>query len=418
MIDRVVITGLGPVAPNGIGKQSFWTALLEGHSGIAPIRNFDASVYPCKVAGEVNDFVPENYMAASRVHRTARFTQLAVAAARLAVDDAALDTGDATEIARRGVCLGASNNGLDYLEREYEAFLKRDRRRTSPVAISAVFPHAAAAEISIACACQGPTTTVSAGCASGAVAIGHACEEIRLGRAEVMLAGGSDGSVTPFTLAGMCSAHMLPTNNNDPEHISRPFDGTRSGGILSEGAGIVVLESLEHALRRNAHIYGEVLAYAGNAEASNTVEISEDDTFLERSMRLALTAGQLRTTDVDYICAHGPSDICDMQETRAIKAIFGQHAYNLAISSIKSMIGNPFAAAGPLQVITTAMVLQEQRVPPTINYTTPDPDCDLDYVPNKARMCRVHTALVNSHGFGGANYCIALGRPPRIQASL
>ncbi|NLC56275.1 MAG: beta-ketoacyl-ACP synthase II [Armatimonadetes bacterium] len=411
---RVVVTGLGPVAPNGIGKDAFWEALIEGRSGIDRIRRFDASLYPCQVAGEVRDFDPEAFMDARHARRLARFAQLAVAGARLAVEDAGLTDTDDAEAAQRGVCLGVSTNALDFLEREFEAFFKRGGRRTSPVVAAAGFPHAAAAEISIACRCQGPTTTISAGCASGSAAIGHACEEIRVGHAEVMLAGGADGAVTPFGIAGMCAARMLPVEEEgeEPGEISRPFDRTRRGGVLSEGAGVVVLEELEHALRRRARIYAEVAGYATNAEAYNIIEITEDDAFLERSMRLALADARLHPTDVDYVSAHGPSDICDLQETRALKAVFAEHAYSLAVSSIKSMIGNPLAAAGPLQFIATAMALCEQRVPPTINYTTPDPECDLDYVPNRARVCRVNVALVNSHGFGGANHCIVLRRYP------
>lgn len=422
---RVVLTGLGPVAPNGIGKAAFWEALVEGRSGISRIRGFDASMYPCQVAGEVKGFDPEAFMEPRVARRLARFAQLAVAGAILAMQDAGLPTHDGPDAPRRGVCLGVSTNALDYLEREFEAFFKRDRRRTSPTVAGAGFPHAAAAEVSIACHCQGPVTTLSAGCASGSAAIGQACEEIRAGRADVMLAGGADGAVTPFGIAGMCAARMLPADaeGEAPEEISRPFDGTRRGGVLSEGAGVVVLEELEHALRRRACIYGEVAGYATTAEAHGVIEIADDDSFLARSIRAALAAARIRPSEVDYVSAHGPSDICDMQETRAIKAVFGEHAYHLTVSSIKSMIGNPLAAAGPLQVISAAMALQEQRVPPTINYTTPDPECDLDYVPNRARVCRVNVAVVNSHGFGGANHCIVLrrypaeGAPPRQQAS-
>lgn len=412
---RVVITGLGPVAPNGVGKDAFWNALMEGRSGIARIKSFDASIFPCQIAGEVDDFDPEQFMEGQRARRMARFSQLAVAAARLAAEDAGLTAEDPKESACRGVCLGVSTNALGFLEREIEAYLKRGGRKTSPIVASAGFPHAAAAEIAISCACQGPAKTISAGCASGLTALGEAFEEIVAGRAEVMLAGGSDGSVTPFTLALMCAPRMLPSDRDDedPERVSRPFDATRRGGVLSEGAGVLVLESLEHALRRRARIYGEVLAHANNAEANRLIEIAADDTFLARSMRLALERAGLRPTEVDYISAHGPSDICDLQETKAIKVVFGKHAYNLAVSSIKSMIGNPFSAAGPLQAIATAMAFQEQRVPPTINYATPDPACDLDYVPNRARVCRVSVALVNSHGFGGANHCIAMCRYPR-----
>ncbi|MDH7569911.1 MAG: beta-ketoacyl-[acyl-carrier-protein] synthase II, partial [Armatimonadota bacterium] len=225
--------------------------------------------------------------------------------------------------------------------------------------------------------------------------------------------GGSDGSVTPFTLALICAPRLLPeSDGSDADHISRPFDGERRGGILSEGAGVLVLEALEHALARRAHIYAEVLAHANNAEAHRMIEIADDGSFLERAMRLTLSRAGLLPTQVDYISAHGPSDGCDTQETRAIKRVFGAHAYRIAVSSIKSMIGNPFAAAGPLQAISTALALEHQQVPPTINYSTPDPECDLDYVPNKARVCRVRVALVNSHGFGGANHCIALSKWP------
>lgn len=411
---RVVVTGLGPVAPNGVGKQAFWDALMAGRSGVKRITHFDASVYPCRVAGEVDGFDPEEFMDSRHARRTARFSQLAVAAANLAFTDGSLPMGGGLDPNRIGVCLGISNNALDLLERALESFFKLGGKRVNPTIAGTAFPHAAAAEVSIAFGCEGPTTTISAGCASGTAAIAHACDEIRWGRADVMLAGGADGSITPFTLAGMCAARVLPPDEEgeEPGQVSRPFDLNRRGGVLSEGAGIVVLEDLEHAVGRGAHIYGQILGYASNAEAHGVVEIAKDETFLQRSMQMALRAGRLRPQHVDYISAHGPSDGCDAQETRAVKAVFGAHAYNIAVSSIKSMIGNPLAAAGPLQLISAALALQHQRVPPTTNYSTPDPECDLDYVPNRPRTCRVNVALVNSHGFGGANHCIALARYP------
>lgn len=411
---RVVITGLGPVAPNGIGKEAFWSALMAGRSGVGPITAFNASGFACQIAGEVRDFDPEAYLDARRARRMARFAQFAVVAAMLAASDAGLDTGQAQAAPERGVCLGVSSNAVDLLEQEFEGFLKRGGRRVSPAVLGAGFPHAAASEVSIACRCQGPVSTISAGCASGSAAIGQACAEIRDGRAEVMLAGGADGSVTAFTLACMCAAHVLPPDQEgeSPQRVSRPFEGSRRGGVLSEGAGMLVLESLEHAVSRKASIYAEVIGYGTNSEAHGVLEIASGDTFLERSMRLALENARLRPEAVDYISAHGPGDLCDVQETRAIKSVFGKHAYNLAVSSIKSMIGNPFAAAGPLQLISVAKSIQEQRVPPTTNYVTPDPECDLDYVPNRPRVCRVRVALVNSHGFGGANHTLVVARPP------
>lgn len=409
---RVVITGVGPVAPNGTGREAFWEALISGRSGIRQITSFDTSAYSCRVAGQVEDLNPEEYIDPRHVRHMGRFAQLAVVAARLAMRDAGLDEQDAAAATRRGVCLGVSQNAVDILERGFEQFLKAGPRRTSPALTGNAFPHAAAAEISIACRCEGPTSTISAGCASGTAAVGAAREEIRSGRADVMLAGGADGAVTPYVLAAMCATRVLPPHKEgeDPGAVSRPFDGTRRGGVLAEGAGVVVLEELNHAMRRGARIYGEILGYGSNAEAHGMVGFAENDTFLERSMRLALADGRLRPNEVDYICAHGSSDGCDTQETRAIKAVFGEHAYSLAVSSIKSMIGNPLASAGPLQLITVALAFEHQMVPPTTNYRVPDPECDLDYVPNHARVCRVNVALVNSHGFGGANHSIAVAR--------
>ena len=411
---RVVITGVGPVAPNGIGREAYWDALMHGRSGIRRITGFDASAYACQIAGEVVDFQPEAFIEPRLVKRLARFSQLAVAAGRLAMEDAGLPCAKGPASACRGVCLGVSNNAFDHLEREFETFLNSGCRRTNPALFTAGFPHAAASEVAVACACEGPATTVSAGCAAGAAAIVQAFEEIRQGRVDVMLAGGTDASVSRFLVAIMCSSRILPTGGNDaPEEVSRPFDSARGRGVLSEGAGIVVMEDLERALARRAPIYGEILGCAGNTEALGVFEMANDDTYLERSMRRALGAAGLHPRDVDHISAHGPSDVSDAKETKAIKAVFGEHAYNLAVSSIKSMIGNPLSAAAPLQVIATAMALREQRVPPTINYTTPDPECGLDYVPNQPRACRLKVALVNAHGLGGANYCIAMGRYPR-----
>ncbi|HOM81821.1 MAG TPA: beta-ketoacyl-ACP synthase II [Armatimonadota bacterium] len=409
---RVVITGVGPVAPNGTGKEAFWEALMTGRSGIRQITRFDASAYACRVAGLVEDLNLDEFIEPRRSRHMGRFAQLAVVGALLAMRDAGLNEQDATEAARRGVCLGVSQNAVDILERGFEQFLKGGARKASPALTGNAFPHAAAAEISIACRCEGPTSTISAGCASGTAAIGAAREEIRSGRADVMLSGGADGAVTPYVLAAMCATRVLPSQKDgeDPGEISRPFDATRRGGVLAEGAGVLVLEELNHALRRGARIYGEIVGYGSNAEAHGMVGFADNDTFLERSMRLALADGRLRPNEVDYICAHGPSDGCDTQETRAIKAVFGAHAYSLAVSSIKSMIGNPLASAGPLQVITAALALEHQKVPPTTNYQVPDPECDLDYVPNQPRVCRVNVALVNSHGFGGANHSLVVAR--------
>jgi len=403
-----VITGIGAIAPSGIGKEAFWKALSEGKSGIRKITSFDASSFPTRIAGEVQGFDPSEYMSPRDIRRTARATQFAIATAKIAVSDSQLQIEKENGV---GVVMGVSVSAIDVIEAQHAVFMERGMSRVSPFGVTAIVPGAAATSISIVLGCRGMVLTISNNCVSGLDALGYAYDRISHGRDDVIIAGGADAQITPFGLALLCAPQIMSERNDDPEGASRPFDRTRDGGVLSEGAGILVVEEMEHALNRGTHIYAEILGYASRGDSTGTYDVEMPGSGIERSMRLALEDAGIKPEKVGYICAHAPSDEFDRIETIAIKRVFGEIAYKIPVSSIKSMIGNPLAAAGSLQVIASVMILERNIIPPTINHENPDLGCDLDYVPKKARVCEgINVALINSHGFGGVNASLIIRR--------
>lgn len=399
-MSRVVITGLGAVAANGVGRKSFWEALAAGKSGIKRIGRFDPSPYPCHIAGEISNGIGVDHKAPQ-----AWTSELAMTAARLAMEDAGL-TPEKMGSVPCGVCVGTSTTDMGVVEREYVLF--QETNKTTPQAIISCFPHAPASRIASEIQCNGNVLTLSTGCSSGLHSIIFATETILKGDAKIMLAGGADAPITPILLAGFCASGALPFGyNQQPEEASRPFDRQREGGVMAEGAGMLVLEEAEHASRRGARIYAEISGW-GTANATTPKNLGYA---MYTSMLQALQQSQWPLANIDYICAHAPGDrFVDRAETRAIKKLFGPLAYNIPISSIKSMVGNPLAASGPLQLIASCLAIRNSFIPPTINYQYPDPHCDLDCVPNRGRVARINTALVNLHGIGGSNAAILINK--------
>ena len=398
---RVVVTGIGVVAPNGIGKDAFWNSLINGKSGIKKITLFDASSFSSQIAGEVNNFEFNGFFNKGIYSKKGRFTCFAVYAAKMAVEDAKLSK---LNMEKTAIYLGTATGGMDIFEREHSILKERGVHKMNPFGSVAYFPNSPATEISIELGCKRKVITISTACTSGLDAIGFGFRDIREAKSEIIIAGGTDAPITPLTLGSLCAARIMSLQNDYPERASRPFDKKRDGGVVGEGAGVLILEELEHALGRKATIYAEVKGYASNLEASGLFENDSEGNGFVETIKLALEEAEINPSSVSYICAHAPSDrILDIAETKAIKKVFKRYAYEIPISSIKSMIGNPLSAAGPMQLVASVLTIQDNTIPPTINYEYPDPECDLDYVPNKARKNRVDTVVVNSHGFGGSN---------------
>ena len=401
---RVVVTGIGVVAPNAIGKEVFWKALSEGKSGIKKIKRFDVSSYPTQIAGEIQDFDPSDYMPPRDIKRTSLASQFAFAATEMAITDSQLQIDEDNNV---GVVIGVSSSAADIIEAQHGIFMLKGLSRVSPFGVTSILPSAPANYISAFWGLKGTVLTISNSCAAGMDAIGYAYRSISIGADDILIAGGVESQITPFGLAMLSAPRIMSTRNDEPEKASRPFDKMRDGGVLSEGAGILILEELQNALNRKCHIYAEILGYANKCDGN--YDKSESKPGIERTMKITLQQAGLMPNELDYICAHGPSDDFDRVETEAIKAVLGEHAYKIPVSSIKSMIGNPLSAAGPLQLIASIMVMERGIIPPTINYEYPDPDCDLDYVPNKARECNsISHILINSHGIGGVNSSLVI----------
>lgn len=409
MKNRVVITGIGAITPVGIGKEKFWNSLLEGKSGIEKTSRFDASEYTAQVAGEVRDFDPTEYIDKKEAKRMDRYTQFAVAATKLAFEDAKMDL-EKEDRDRIGVIIGTGIGGIETLHSQYENLFAKGPSRVSPFFIPMMIGNMAAGQTSIAFGLQGPSSCVVTACATGTNSIGDAFRLIQRGEADAMVAGGTEACISPAAVAGFCSMKALCTDHNDdPAKASRPFDKTRSGFVMGEGAGVVILESLDHAIARGAHIYAEVVGYAYNSDAYHITSPSPGGVQAAKCMQKAIEDAELKPEEIDYINAHGTSThLNDMTETAAIKTVFGKHAYDLSISSIKSMTGHLLGAAGGIECIATALTVENDIIPPTINYEVPDEELDLDYVPNKARKRVVNAALSNSLGFGGHNACVIL----------
>ncbi|MCM3597842.1 beta-ketoacyl-ACP synthase II [Metabacillus idriensis] len=402
MKKRVVVTGLGAVTPVGGTAEESFDRIKKGISGIGPLSHIDSSIYNVKVAAEVKDFKPEEYMDMKEARRMGRFTQLAVAASKMAAQDADL-TIDEKNAARVGVWIGSGIGGLGEFEEQHIKFLDKGVRRVSPFIIPMLIPDLAAGRVSIELGAKGINSCTVTACASGANSIGDAFKVIQRGDADVMITGGTEAAITPMTVAGFSNMTALSANP-DPQTASRPFDKNRNGFVIGEGAGILILEELDHALARGAEIYGEIAGYGATGDAFHITTPAPEGEGGQRSMLMAIEDAKLKPEDVDYINAHGTSThYNDLYETQAIKAVFGSHAYNLPISSTKSMTGHLLGAAGAIEAIFSVMAIRDKVIPPTINYETADPELDLDYVPNEARNQELNVVLSNSLGFGGHN---------------
>ena len=400
---RVVVTGLGAVAPNGIGVESFWQSIIGGVSGIGPITRFDASKHDTRIAGEVKGFDPLQWVEKKEARKMDLFIHYAVAASQMAYDDSGLKVTDDNR-ERVGVFVGTGMGGIPALEESHKLLLERGPGRVSAFFIPSIITNLASGQISMRFGMKGPNLCVATACASGNHAIGDSFRIIQRGEADVMLAGGSEAVITPLTIGGFCSMKALSTRNDEPTRASRPFDKDRDGFVMGEGSGLMVLEELEHAKRRNAKIYAEIVGYGMSADAYHITQPAPEGEGAVRSMRLALKDAKLTPSQVGYINAHGTSTpVGDVNETLAIKTVFGEHARTVAVSSTKSMTGHLLGAAGGVESVITILTLVHGILPPTINYETPDPECDLDYVPNTARRAEVRYALTNSFGFGGTN---------------
>ncbi|CAM5787927.1 MULTISPECIES: beta-ketoacyl-ACP synthase II [Brevibacillus] len=407
---RVVITGVGVVSPLGNDATTFWNSLLEGKSGISPITSFDASDYPTQIAGEVKDFNPEDYMDKKDIRRTDRFVQFGLAAAKMAVEDAKLEI-TAENAERVGVYIGSGIGGLSTWEEQHQVLLEKGPRRVSPFFIPMLIANMASGAVSIQYGAKGPTSSAITACATGTNAIGDALRLIQYDQADVMITGGAEATIRPMAFAGFCSAKAMSTRNDEPTKASRPFDRDRDGFVMGEGAGVLILEELEHAKKRGATILAEVIGYGMSADAHHITAPSPGGEGAARCMKNALRDAGIEPSEVEYINAHGTSTgQGDIAETMAIKEVFGEHAYKLAVSSTKSMTGHLLGATGGVEAIATAFALRDQILPPTINLENPDPECDLDYVPNEARKAKVNVALSNTFGFGGHNATIILKR--------
>lgn len=407
---RIVITGMGAVTPIGIGITDYWNALREGRSGAGRVSFFDTTDYPSQIDAEVKNFNPETYIDKKSVRRMDRFTQFAVAAATMAIQDAGLDKAK-VDPDRVGIIVGSGIGGLSTIEEEHSVLKERGARRVSPFLIPRLITNIAPGEIAIRFGFTGPNYAVSSACATSNHAIGDALRLLRYGDADAIVAGGSEAAITALGYAGFCSARTLSTRNDAPEKASRPFDKNRDGFVMGEGAGIVVLETLEHAQARGARIYAELAGYGATDDAYHITAPNPEGTSAIKAMQRALKDADLAPTDIQYINAHGTStELNDKTETKALKAVFGDHAKTLAISSTKSMTGHLLGAAGVVELVATVLCMQNKMVHPTINYETPDPECDLDYVPNKARPLEINAALSNSLGFGGHNAVLVVKR--------
>ena len=419
MARRVVITGLGAIAPNGIGKERYWNALVSGHSGIKRISRFDSSRYPVKIAGEVTDFNPSEYMEVKQARRLSRFAQFSLAASRMAIEDSMLVLQHENPY-RMGIALGTAIGGLEICEKECAVVHSSDIDEINPLSAMSMNPNSALGSIAIEFKMQGPNMTISTGCSAGLSAIGYAYDLIQSNKADVVVSGGAEAPLLPVTFASFCSAHVLSKSSGKPENASKPFDKSRDGYVLGEGVGMIIAESLEHALQRNAHIYAEILGYGVTNDSYSIFKMEPDGIAAGKTIELALQNAGVAPEEIDYINAHGSSSVVsDKRETMAIKQVFGNYAYKVPISSIKSMVGQSLAATAGLQLVTTTMAVEHDCLPPTINYEEQDPECDLDYIPNRLRSGRrINTALINSFGAGGNNISMIIKKSCQQQYAL
>ena len=408
---RVVITGMGVITPIGSGRAAYWEALVSGRSGSDRIAAFDPQDYPCQIAAEVRGFDAERFITPKKAQRADRFTQFALAAARMAVEDARLDL-TTVDLERCGVVVGSGIGGLATIESEHRVLQQKGPARVSPFLIPMMIANIPGGEIAIEYGFRGPNYGVSSACASSNHAIGASLRHLQYGEADVMICGGAEAAITPLCVAGFCRSGALTTEFNDsPARASRPFDARRSGFVMGEGAGILILETIEHAVARGATIHAEVVGFASTDDAFHITQPNPDGRAVTRAMELALRDAGVRPEEVDYVNAHGTSTpLNDRNETAAIKRVFGKHAPRLAISATKSMTGHMLGAAGAAELIATVLCFENQMVHPTINQEQGDQECDLDYVANTARRAVVQCAISNSFGFGGHNSTVVVRR--------
>jgi len=403
MSRRVVVTGLGMLSPLGIGVKANWDGVCEGKSGVRHITRFDVPEdFSVKIAGEVQGFKPEDYIDHKEIKKMDTFIHYAVACSQMAMEDSGFKITD-ENAERVGVLVGVGLGGLPAIEKYHQIYLDKGVKKITPFFIPMLIPNLASGQVSIDLGAKGPNTCVVTACATGTHAIGDAYQMVRDGVTDTMIAGGTESVITPLAIGGFSAAKALSTRNDDPEGASRPFDKDRDGFVMGEGCGVVILEEMESAKKRGARIYAEVAGYALNGDAYHITAPSPEGQGAAKCLQLALESSKLNKEDIDYINAHGTSTAADATETAAIKKVFGDHAYKLAVSSTKSMTGHLLGAAGGVEAIYSVLAIHHGIIPPTINYTTPDPACDLDYVPNEARKKKITTALSNSFGFGGTN---------------
>ncbi|MBI4826512.1 MAG: beta-ketoacyl-ACP synthase II [Nitrospirae bacterium] len=407
---RVVITGVGMVSPLGTGIEKSWNGLIEGRSGVAGITHFDPAGYPCQIAAEVKDFVIDDYIDVKEQKKMDRFIHFALAASSMAMQDSGLViTGDMAE--RAGVIVGAGMGGLPAIERYARILNEKGPKRITPFFIPMTIINLAAGQISIRFGAKGPNSAVVTACASGTHSIGDSFKLIQNNIADVMIAGGTEATISPLAIAGFSAMKALSTRNDEPEKASRPFDKDRDGFVMGEGSGIMILEELEHALKRGAKIYAEITGYGMTSDAYHLSSPAPEGEGAARCMKAAIKDAGIKPDEVDYINAHGTSTrYGDELETIAIKNVFGEHAYKLCVSSTKSMTGHLLGAAGGVEAVVCALSIFNKIVPPTINLENPDPECDLDYVPDKSRNLDIRSAISNSFGFGGTNASIVIKR--------
>ena len=406
---RVVVTGLGLVTPLGTGVEKTWKAICAGESGIGRITRFDPTGYDAQIAGEVKDFDPAQFIEKKEIKKMDTFIHYAVGAAQLAVDDAGLKVMP-EEATRVGVYIGSGIGGLGSIEHYHDVLKAKGPGRVSPFFIPMTIINLASGQVAIRIGAKGPNSCAVTACATGNHCIGDAYRLIQRGEADVMVAGGAEAAVTPLGVAGFAAAKALSFRNDEPTKASRPFDKDRDGFVLGEGAGVVVIEELEHARRRGVRVYGEIIGYGMNSDAYHITAPPEEGEGAVRCMELALKDAAIDRNEIGYINAHGTSTMADAIETRAIKRVFGEQAYRIPVSSTKSMTGHLLGAAGGIEAVFSVLALFHGMLPPTINLDHPDPACDLDYVPNKARPAAIQMALSNSFGFGGVNACLIFKR--------
>ena len=403
MNKRVVVTGLGMISPLGVGVKENWEAICQGKSGIGPVTRFDITDFPSKIAGEVKGFNPEDFIDKKETKKMDIFIHYALASGMMALKDSGLII-DESNADRVGVLVGAGLGGLSTIERYHSVLLEHGPKKISPFFIPMLIVNLAPGQISIYFGARGPNSSVVTACATGNHSIGEACRIIQRGDADVMIAGGAESTITPLAIGGFCSMRALSTRNDEPQRASRPFDKDRDGFVIAEGAGLLVLEELEHATRRGARIYAEIIGFGCNADAYHISAPSPNGMGAAKCMEIALKDARINYDEVDYVNAHGTSTpLNDLSETMAMKTVFRDRARKIAVSSTKSMTGHLLGAAGGVEAIYSVLAISRGVIPPTINYETPDPECDLDYVPNTPREATVRVVMSNSFGFGGTN---------------